>query len=291
MKVIVHPGAHHTDDDRLLKCLLRNKEDFSNRGISVPGPGKYRTLLKDAFSALENADAAPGARDVLVDAILDDETADRMILSNAHFFGSPRFALSLSQFYPLAPQRLKQLNQLFAGDQTELFMAICNPAMFVPNILSKASLNQKHTILAALDLKNMRWSELFEQIHQTVPEMPITVWCNEDTPLIWSQIIREMAGIEPGEKIIGGFDLLTTIMSKQGMRRFRAYLHANPGLSEAQKRRVISAFLDKYAIEDAIEEELDLPGWTEELIEALTDLYDEDVEKIMQMPGVRVIAP
>ena len=40
MQIIVHTGAHFTDDDRLIKCLLRNKDDFSKRGIAVPGPGR-----------------------------------------------------------------------------------------------------------------------------------------------------------------------------------------------------------------------------------------------------------
>ena len=90
MQVIVHTGAHATEEDRLLKSLLRNKEDFSKRGVAVPGPGKYRSLLKDCFSALKAGDPAADSRDVLWDAILDEEDADRVVLSNPHFFGSQR---------------------------------------------------------------------------------------------------------------------------------------------------------------------------------------------------------
>ena len=53
MQVVFHTGAHYTDDGRLLKCLLNNKDDFRKRNVAVPGPGKYRTLLKDAFAALD----------------------------------------------------------------------------------------------------------------------------------------------------------------------------------------------------------------------------------------------
>jgi hypothetical protein len=42
------------------------------------------------------------------------------------------------------------------------------------------------------------------------------VGCNEDTPLLWPQIIREPAGLELGEEIIGEFDLLNEIMSRGG---------------------------------------------------------------------------
>jgi len=75
------------------------------------------------------------------------------------------------------------------------------------------------------------------------------------------------------------------------MQRFRAYLKSHPTMTEMQKRRVIAAFLDKFAIEDEIEEELDAPGWTEETIDALTDLYEEDMHVIARIPGVSFIAP
>ncbi|WP_343245390.1 hypothetical protein [Sulfitobacter faviae] len=100
-----------------------------------------------------------------------------------------------------------------------------------------------------------------------------------------------MAGLAPETKIRGGFDLLQTIMSEEGMKRFRGYLDTHPDMSEAQKRRVITAFLDKYALEEEIEEELDMPGWTEELVERMTAIYDADVEVIRAMPGVTLIAP
>ncbi len=123
MQLILHTGAHFTDRERLLKCLLNNKEDFSRRAVSVPGPGRYRTLLKEALVALDdNPTAAPDAREILLDAILDAEQPERTILSNQNFFGSPRFALGGNRFYPLATRRLQQFHQLFPGDQIQLFM-------------------------------------------------------------------------------------------------------------------------------------------------------------------------
>ena len=58
-----------------------------------------------------------------------------------------------------------------------------------------------------------------------------------------------------------------------------------------QKRRVIAAFLDKFALDEEIEEELDMPGWTEELVAELTEVYDEDVLAIQRIPGVTVLTP
>ncbi|WP_286193428.1 hypothetical protein [Tropicibacter sp. R16_0] len=291
MQIIFHTGAHATDDERLLKCMLYNKEAFGKRGIAVPGPGKYRSLFKEAFAAMETAAPSEDARDVLIDAILDDEVADRLLLSNAHFFGSQRFVLDGDTLYPLADVRVRQLRELFKFDQLEIYMAIRNPATFVPAALSNAAPSRIREITSTINPLNLRWSEVFQRMRTAAPDVPITVWCNEDTPLLWGQIMREFAGLEHGTKMTGGFSLLSDIMSNEGMTRFRSYLHQHPELTEMQKRRVIAAFLDKYAIDDEVEEELDLPGWTTELVDELTDIYDEDVFAIQRIPGVTLIAP
>ena len=54
-------------------------------------------------------------------------------------------------------------------------------------------------------------------------------------------------------------------MSDEGMNRFLNYLRTHPPKSESQKRRVIAAFLDKYALYDKIEEVVDLPGMTDDM--------------------------
>lgn len=289
MRVVVHCGAHYTEEDRLLRCLLQNKEELAKRLISVPGPSRYRPLLKDSFIAMDAAEPAPGARDVLIDAILDEEECRRMILSNSHFFGSPRFALNDGQLYPLATRRLRQFKRLFEGDEIELCMAVCNPATFLPNLLSKASTLQQREILDNNQPRFLRWSELFQRIRHILPDVPITVWCNEDSPIIWGELIRRIAGFQPGEQVVGGFDLLREIMSNEGMQRFRAYLSDHPNLTDAQKRKVTAAFLGKYALEDALEEELDFPGWTDELVEELTAIYEHDIVQLQNIEGVQFI--
>lgn len=291
MQVIVHTGAHATEEDRLLKSLLRNKEGFSQRGVAVPGPGKYRSLLKECFAALKAGEPSAESRDVLWDAILDEEDADRVILSNPHFFGSQRNALEDDMFYPESVQRMQYLQQLFPYDQIEIFMGLRNPAGFLPALLENASSKRLREVRQQIDPRQLRWSEMMTRLRQAVPNIAITVWCYEDMPLIWGQILRDMAGLEPHETLLGELDLLPTIMSKEGMTRLRSYLTAHDDLSEMQKRRVYAAFLDKFALEDALEEELDLHGWTDELVEDLTEIYDEDIYNLQRIPGVTLIEP
>lgn len=291
MQLVLHTGTHYTEEDRLLKCLLHNKNNFAERGIAVPDPSGFRGLFRATLNAMHKAPAGPDARDVLLDAALDDASADRLILSDPNFFRTPATAVMRGHLYPDAAKRMMYMAELFPNDDLEIFMAIRNPASHVPIFFDKA-IDKKHAAFwGGRNPLDLRWSQTIGLIREAAPEIPITVWCNEDLPLIWAQVIREIAGLELHEKISGGFDLLATIMTKEGMQRFRAYLDKHPEMSEIQKRRVIAAFLDKFAIDDEIEEELDMPGWTEELVDEMTDIYDDDVTNIQRIPGVTMITP
>ncbi|MCJ7872657.1 hypothetical protein [Phaeobacter sp. J2-8] len=109
--------------------------------------------------------------------------------------------------------------------------------------------------------------------------------------MIWGEIVRALAGLPSGAKINGAFDLLSRIMSPEGMQRFRGFLRDHPGIPEVQKRKAMLAFLDKYALEDEVDEEVDIAGWSDDYIDLLTDMYDADVERIVNMPNVTFIAP
>lgn len=291
MQVVFHVGLHRTDEDRVLKCLLKNRGDFAEDGALVPPPGRYRKLIGQTVAALANAEPAPEAREILLETILEDEQAERLLLSNQNFFSLPKFAVSNGMFYHKAAARLDQLKALFRGDRIELFLALRNPATFLPALFEKAPVDEFIELTSGTDPRDLRWSDLISRLREAHPDVPLTIWCNEDSPLIWGQIIREMAGVEPGRKIRGGFDLLSEIMTKEGMKRFRSYLKQHPVMTEMQKRRVMVAFLDKFAREDMIEEELDLPGWTEELVDELSEAYEEDIFDIARMPGVNFIQP
>ncbi|APX21787.1 MAG: hypothetical protein CML50_00350 [Rhodobacteraceae bacterium] len=292
MQIILHIGVHSTDEDRLLKGLLRNAEDVRKDGVAIPGPGRYRTLLSDTVNALGDGTPAPEAREVLLDAIIDDdpERIDRLVLSHENLLSVPKLALAGGRLYRKLEQRLLAMRRLFPGDDIKIYVGLRDFATFLPAVYAATPHASFDDFLCGADPMRLRWSEMIARIRTAVPSAPVTVWCNEDTPLIWGQLLREMAGIEANRKITGAFDLFAEIISPEGMTRFRAFLTENPGVNEAQKRRVMMAFLEKYALDEAIEEELDLPGWDGAYVDMLTELYDEDVSQIGRMPGVRLIS-
>lgn len=291
MQLVLHAGVHFTEEERLMKCLLRNKDDFQKHGIAVPGPGKYRNLLRETMMAMENAPLAENARDVLLDAILDQSSAERLLLSNASFFGIPRGILRKGLLYPMAAERMAYLATLFREDEIELFMALRNPATFLPAAFKHSSRETVEAFMEGVDPRAVRWSDTLLRIREAAPEVSVTVWCNEDAPLIWTEIIQEIAGLDDGEEVVGGYDLLADIIEPEGMTRFEAYMTSRTNLSVVQKRRVMTAFIEKFARAEAIEEELDMPGWKQDLVTEMTEVYDEDTQALSRIPGVHLVSP
>ncbi|WP_293450581.1 hypothetical protein [Planktotalea sp.] len=228
-----------------------------------------------------------------LDAIMDVDATevDRLILHSENFFCVPKLGFHKGRIYPQAGSRLSYHTHLFADDEVELFIGIRNPATHLPAMYAATPHTQFIDFLDGADPRDIYWSDLITSIRQDAPNVQVTVWCNEDTPMIWGELVREIAGLAANEPFDGAYNLLSEIMSPDGMAQFESYLKSHPDMTEMQTRRVITAFLDKFAIEDMVEEEVDLPGWTDTLIEQLTDQYEEDVFKVSRIPGVTLLSP
>lgn len=289
MEIAFHIGANCTDDDRLLKSLLKNVDGFSEFGVKVPGPGKYRRLIRETIQNLNGAAPDPGTRDILIDSIVSGDHPNRLVLSNSNFICVPNRIFDHGEFYEQAEAKLRGLKNLFPDDELEIFMSLRNPATFLPQVLQLSKAATLDTYLKGFYPTHIKWSDVVRRIRHVLPDAKITIWCNEDTPLIWAELIRKIAGVDGYTQISGGFDLLSSIMSPDGMNRFLKYLKAHPPNTGTQKRRIIAAFLGKYAIDDQIEEVIDLPGLDSQMLETLSEIYDQDVDVIAQMRDIHFI--
>lgn len=289
MQVIFHVGAHGTESDRLIKSLLRNREAFMREATLIPAPGRYRSEINNRIDSARISPPTEQATAGLTSTISEGQDAKRVVLSNANFLGFPGHSIHNNILYPDAEERLKAIQSLFPSANLELYLAIRSPVGFIPAIAEAAHHSRRNVILNDTDYTLLSWSDLLLRIRGALPDMPITVWSHEDSPLIWSELIRRLGGIDLETPIKGGFDILSSIMSPEGMKRLRAYLSEHPSMTENYKRKVILAFLDKYAQDDALEEELPLPSNDPLFIDAIEELYDQDVARISQIPGVTLI--
>ena len=156
MQIVIHAGAHMTDEDRLIHCLISNRDALADIGTNVPSPTSYRKLIRDMIQKAITSGVVDDARDVLLDAILDGTVQDRIILSNFGFFGTPKMAVSEGALYTALESRMTILHQLFDGAQIELFLAICNPATFLPGMYQKTNFNSFDEFMRGVDPRVIR---------------------------------------------------------------------------------------------------------------------------------------
>lgn len=289
MTISIHLGAFCTDEDQLVKSLLKNLKVLSQEGVVVPGPSRYRPVIREVLSKLAGQPPTPETQDVLLEEILETDDAERLVLSNEQFLANVEYAFRQGALYPNAAEKTERIRRLFPEHPVEFFLAVRNPATFVPALHNRIQKGSFDEFIAGLDPDSLVWSDVIRDIREANPDTPITVWCNEDTPLIWPEVMHEITGIDPQVQFMGGFDILSQIMEREGIKRLRQYLATHVPANEIQRRRVLTAFLDKYAIDDEVEEEIDLPGWTPELVDRLTDVYDDDMIEIARIPGVTLL--
>jgi hypothetical protein len=291
MEIAFHLGVHCTDDDALLKCLLRNRDVLLAEGISVPGPSRYRPMIRETLQMLRGQPASAEAQEVLLDAIIEEDDADRLILSNDQFLGVYGRVLANNQLYPQAGERMRAMRGLFPDHDVEIHMGLRDLATFLPACFEASQIDDFGQFMGKCDLRQISWLNMVQRIRAAVPDCPVTIWANEDTPMIWPHVCQEVSGHSSEIRLEGTDEILRGIMQPAGFKRLQSYLAANPPVDEEARQRVVAAFLDKYVDDAATEQEIELPGWSDRVISFLSSAYETDLEDCVDLPGVTVITP
>lgn len=289
MRIVYHLGTHCTDEERLLRCLLKNRGVLATEGIVVPGPARYRTLLRDTAMTLKGQPATTDTQALVLDQIMSESDADRLILSWDNFLGYAQGAVR-REIYTSGAERMRAFCQVFPEVQAEFHLAIRNPATFVPAVFQKQHGRAYAEFIDGVEVESLRWSKLIAGLRALNPDVPVTVWCDEDTPLLWPEVLQAVSGHDDATDLDDTDELLAGIMSPDGLARMRNYVATHPPASIQQRRRIVSAFLDKFALPDRVEMEFDMPGWTAEMVTKMTADYHDDIQRIQAMPGVTFIS-
>lgn len=291
MEIAYHVGVHCTDNDLLLRSMVKNRNRFGNQGVIVPGPGQYREAVREGVAAFMTRDVPAIKSQALLEKVTDGADVDRVVMSNANFCALPSRVFAKGELYRLLPTRIETLTRLFPGHEIEIFMAIRNPATFIPAVFATAENITYDAFMGGLYPDEVSWVDLILDIRDAAPQAKLTVWCNEDTPFLWPRLIRALAGIAAEKPIKGGYDLLADILTDEGIQRLAAYIAQRKPKSEEQRQKIIAAFMDRFGRDDAMEVQPNLPGWSDTLISDMTDLYDEDLDQIADIEGVTLLEP
>lgn len=291
MQIVFHMGAPCTDDDRLIRSLLKNRDTLAKQGIAVPTPALYRDVLKDTLRALDGAPAPEELQRNILDSARIPKGTERVVFSDPRMVSINRLVVIGAQIWPMIERVSRSLRNLFPSAQVEFMLGMRDPATLIPALFKTSRFRQFEEFTEDMQPHALAWSEMLARMRVAVPDCPVSAWCNEDTPLIWGEVMRELAGCDPLAPLDGVDDLIEDLMDPAGFRRMQRYLVENPPENEMLRRRVVAAFLDKYALDDALEEDLDTPGWSAEMLDDMTASYEEDMDAVSHIPGVTLITP
>ncbi len=290
MQIVYHLGAHCTDEERLLRCLLRNRGALAPENIVVPGPKRYRTLLRDAAAQLGGRPASRETQTMLLDQIMDEDGAERLILSWDQFPGIARNA-AREALYANAGRRMQAFARIFPETECEFHLAICNPAVFLPQVFRKQAVLSREAFFGPTDPRALRWSDMVASLRGANPDVPVTVWCDEDAPVLWPEILQAVSGHSDLVQLSGTLDRAAELMEPEGASALTGWLEAHPAAGAAARRAAIAHFLAAHARPEAMEIEVELDGFDARLASELTEAYEQDVERIAGIGGVRVLRP
>lgn len=291
MQVVFHCGVHGTDLHRMVKTLLQNRDWLLPNGIELVTPNRHRDVFGEALGVLNGRPATPGMVQVMLDAILESDDPHRIICSTPTFLGKAERALSIGGLYAGAGEKMAALANLFPQDEVEFFMALKNPATLVPYVLSQERSGTYAEVMGGIDPESLRWAPAMRRILAALPGHRLVVWCHEDTSLIWPEVVRRIATMPSDVPLKAGLQILGDILHPDGIRMIRDAMAQETRLTIESRRRIFSAALEKHALPEQLEVELDLPGWSQEMVDRMTAAYDADIAEIAALPGIEFITP
>lgn len=292
MRAVFHIGAHCTDKGAIYGCLSQNRGRLKKRRIFLPLPGRYRPVIRETVNSLAGEPASEEVQQLVLDSILQqDEDPDLLFFSFDSFLGGPMAILGEDCLYPFAEERTRRYRALFPSDRVEFAIGLANPATFLPDAFALTGAADFDAFIATVDPMSLRWSDLIERIADSNPDAEITVWSHEDTPFIWPELLRALIHVEDPIILRGEDDFIMSLLTEDGRDRLRDFLRTHPPKNREQRQKIVAAFLERFASEEAVDLVIPYAGWTPDHVEALTELYDEDLLRIERMPEVRFILP
>lgn len=291
MQIVFHLGAHVTDEARAQKALRENAARLADQGIAVPRPEEFRAPLAEALRALQAGAEAQAVEDALLSALLGGTEATRLVISVDSLLCPADQVLGKDRLYPMAGPRTARLAALFPGHRVEFHIGLRNPATFLPALHRRAGGGDFADFLADADLQRLRWSDVLRRIAEATPAARLVAWANEDTPFIWPMLLRSLSAYRGETPLDGGDALIAGLLTEDGMARMTAYLDSHPPRTETQRRRILGAFLEKFARPGVVEMDLGDTGWTTAEVEQMTQAYELDLVEIERMSHVTFLAP
>ena len=285
MQIVLHCGAHATDEDAIQGVLRRNAAMLSEHGVAVPDPALYRGPLHEALQFMRTGSGQDETGFDLA-KLPGVDGARRVILSHAGFLGIPSRIVEGGALYPVARRRLEQIGALFPQARLSLALALRDPADFLIGAWALQSDMTEEEFVERLPAPGPFWPKLVASLQEALPGQEIVLWRHEDLPALWPLVIGELTGLGADMDYPGAEELVAPALSENGRARLARYLEEKPPLGLAQRRRILEVFLEKAPART------DAPA-TEGMAARIAAMgpwpYEADMAALGDMPGVRLL--
>lgn len=291
MRMVFHIGVHGTDDDRLLKTLQGNQEWLLDNGTEIVPPSRHAGLFEQALMPLKGGPASVEMEEVILDALLTTDDPQRVIFSTPTFMGAVGRIVGRDGLYPQIGNRVASLANLFPKYDSEFFAAIRNPATLLSDMLPKFTTGDYEELMQGRHPLELRWRDAALRLVQAAQGRRVVIWCHEDVPLIWPEVIRLIGDMSPEAPLKGGLLYMDQLLDREGKAKLRDRISSRDHLTISDRRAICAQMLKEHATQDALDQKIDLPGWTQDLVDEVTENYYRDVAEIAALPGVEFILP
>lgn len=293
MQVAFHVGVLGTDNDKVVRCLSANASVLRDAHIELSPNSLNEPILSEALNALKGGVASPQMEEVVHDALVERDDTRRLVVSRGTLQGLPRRALEGGGLLMRAPVQLRALADVVPSAEVEFFVALKNPATYAPNMLQRAT-RSSVALAESLNPAELRWAPAIRRILDKIGGRRLVVWCNEDTPLIFPDVVRRIAGLDPDTVLVEDNPVADALLTDEGRGRL-AQLLGEIGPGEIAARRgataaVLAEYHDPAALQVRIEG-IEGLNWDQATLDAMTEDYDADVAEIAALPGIEFIHP
>ncbi|MGC3939435.1 hypothetical protein ACOTTU_16645 [Roseobacter sp. EG26] len=290
IEIALYIGAPQTDDGQLTWSLRKDAQALLEQGVMIRRPGTYNKAVTQILGKQAEGSISDEDRDNLLASIVKERPVSRLILANSNYLGVPAWMLNGGRLYKNAGRNTAELKSLFPDNKCVFFLALRNPATLIPAVFEAQSQKSWDAFLSGSNLLSLRWSDVISDIRTHNPDCEVVVWCNEDTPVIWPNVLGKVSGLGSSFRFKGELDIIRRAMSEIGFKRLESYLAQRPELSDMQRAQVRSLFLHYFHSEEVVEEEIDLPQWSQETVDEISESYAEDIDMIKEIPGVTLLS-
>lgn len=294
MQLVLHLGAHGTDEGLIARWLGRNAAGFAQQGVLTPDPRHFLDLLSRSVATEARRD--PREREVaLLRALGALPTRRWLAVSAPGLLGRASDVLSPEGFYVRGvAQRAEALQGLFPQSTITLMLALRAPSAIIPALLPvqaealHAALSQA---AAVLDGESCGWNDLLDRLRQRIPSARLVVWRHEDLPRLWPQVLAPLVG--PGRVLPQGglIDFASLGLSIEAGQRMRRYLDANPPKTAGQLRQTAEIFARRYGTAPCAPPPAHLPKRVQRDLTRLDDAYTREWASICARDDLVALQP